>query len=265
MSDEAVARVRQHSKATKTTKHVLLTYAFYAKADCSDACPSPVTVAEEIGITPRAVYQHLQILEEMGEIRHDGKSKTYRTPSYTILPNIAQNMSDASQTAKQASIEAVCLSDTNSIPSVVKEDNRQTEYREADFSNCEAGFTFEFAPDETEEVKGLVRDLAEYDVTGSHVVKWARRIVQRPDWQSEVADILDYWDDEANSNLKEGWIAAQTKQLAYMSPNTPRRMLKIIKGGGDRAAPVDEFEAARQRYGGFWQAQQETDYDRAVQ
>jgi hypothetical protein len=106
--------------------------------------------------------------------------------------------------------------------------------------------------------------LAEYDVLGSHVTGWVRRIVERPQWQTEVKDILDYWDDERNSNLKEGWIAAQIKQLAYMSRNTPRRALKILKGGSDRAAPVDEFEAIRKKYGGYTQ-QQETDYGRAIQ
>lgn len=265
MSDRIVEMVRQHSKATKTTKFVLLTYAFYAKDSGSEACPSPSTVAEEIGITPRAVYQHLQILEEMGEIRHDGKSKTYRTPSYTILPNISQDVSVSSQTVKQASIEeSVCLSNTKSTNDVVIEDNRQTEYREAGFTNQEAGFSNGLTNADGDDVRGLVQDLAEYDVLGSHVTGWVRRIVERPQWQTEVKDILDYWDDERNSNLKEGWIAAQIKQLAYMSRNTPRRALKILKGGSDRAAPVDEFEAIRKKYGGYTQ-QQETDHARAIQ
>jgi DNA-binding transcriptional ArsR family regulator len=119
MSDRIVELVRQHSKATKTAKFVLLVYAFYAQDNGADACPSPIRVAEEIGITPRAVYQHLKELEEMGEIRHDGKSPIYKTPTYTVLPKISQNALPASQTEKPASIDSVCLSVPESTPSVV--------------------------------------------------------------------------------------------------------------------------------------------------
>ena len=251
MSDVVVARVRQHSKATKTAKFVLLVYAFYAKDDGSGACPSPAHVAEEIGITSRAVYQHLKELEAMGEIRHDGKSPIYKTPSYTVLPNVSQTAAPASQTEKQASMDSVCLSVTESIPDVGVEDNSQTEYSEACFSNCEA----DFSNDDPPEVEALVNDLAEYDVTGSHVVKWARRIVERPNWQAEVNNILDYWNDDHNSNLKEGWIAQRVKELAYMSHNTPRRAFKVVKGARDEP---DEFERIKQQYGGY--VQQGGDY-----
>lgn len=249
MSDKIVELVRQHSKATKTAKFVLLVYAFYAHDDGSGACPSVGRVAKEIGITTRAVYHRLKELEALGEIRHDGRSEDYGTPSFTVLPLLSQSAQDTSQTVKQASIESVCLSVPESIPDVVEIDNRQTEYREAGFTNCEAGFTDTDPP----EVAALVNDLAEYDVTGSHVVQWARRIVERPNWQAEVRNILDYWNDERNANLTEGWIAQRVKELAYMSRSTPRRALKVVKGGAVPAAPVDEFELIRQQYGGYMQ------------
>ncbi|MBX7252431.1 MAG: helix-turn-helix domain-containing protein [Candidatus Promineofilum sp.] len=254
MSERIVNLVRHHSKATKTAKFVLLVYAFYAHDDGSGACPSPSHVAEEIGITTRAVYQHLKELEAMGEIRHDGKSPVYKTPSYTVLPNVSRTAVPASQTVKPASMDSVCLSVPESIPGGVEIDNRQTEYREASFTNREAGFTNTDPP----EVEALVNDLAEYDVTGSHVVGWARRIVERPQWQAEVANILDYWD--ANEKLGEGWLAQRVKELAFMSRHTPRRALRVVKGGGDRAAPEDEFEAIRRAYGGYQQAYQEASH-----
>jgi hypothetical protein len=244
MSDRIVELVRQHSKATKTAKFVLLVYAFYAQDNGADACPSPIRVAEEIGITTRAVYQHLKELEAMGEIRHDGKSPIYKTPTYTVLPKISQNALPASQTEKPASIESVCLSVPESNPDGVEIDNRQTEYREAGFTNREAGFT----NDEPADVQGLVNDLAEYDILGSHVVGWARRIVERPNWQAEVGNILAYW--EANDKLGEGWIAARLKQLASMSRHTPYRLLRVVKG---RDAPEDEFELIKRQYGGYLQ------------
>lgn len=251
MSDKIVELVRQQSNATRTAKFVLLIYAFYAHDDGSGACPSVGRVAEEIGITPSAVYQHLKELEALGEIRYDGKSPIYRTPSYTVLPQISQIALPASQFVKQALIESVCLSVPESSPNGVKENNRQTDYSEASLKDCEAGLK----DDEPADVQSLVNDLAEYAVTGSHIVGWVRLIVQRSNWQAEVANILAYW--EANDNLGERWIAARLKQLAYLSHNTPYRSLRVVRG---RDAPEDEFEAIRRAYGGYLQAQSGGEY-----
>lgn len=67
-----------------------------------------------------------------------------------------------------------------------------------------------------------------YGLQGEWLTDLADRISHRPSADEEVNDILDYvdrWNHYATKERKlgPGWIAAQFKALAAMSPNTDRR------------------------------------------
>jgi hypothetical protein len=274
MSNRAIDTVRRCKDIRGGIKRLFLAIAFHADDNLENATPSVGQLADDMGVTETYVHTLVNRAKAAGMLKvgyGEGFATRYgKTNRYAILlPEVADSLGvNSTERVNNTAPLSVCLLSSTEINNEdVSKSNRQTDKGATEFTppnSLPLADPYHLTDADGDDVRGLVQDLAEYDVLGSHVTGWVRRIVERPQWQTEVKDILDYWDDERNSNLKEGWIAAQIKQLAYMSRNTPRRALKILKGGSDRAAPVDEFEAIRKKYGGYTQ-QQETDYGRAIQ
>ena len=258
MSNRAIDTVRRCKGVRGGIKRLLLAIAFHADDDLENATPSVSQLANDMGVTEAYAHKLINRAKSAGVLTvgvNQGYATRYGTTNrYTIkLPEGADSIgvNSVARVNTTTPLSVCLLSSESSTTENVEENHRQTDKGAAEFTPLHS---LPLAEDtDSPEVEALVNDLAEYDVTGSHVVQWARRIVERPNWQAEVRNILDYWNDERNANLTEGWIAQRVKELAYMSRSTPRRALKVVKGGGDRAAPVDEFELIRQQYGGYMQ------------
>lgn len=257
MSSQAINTVRCNRVIKGSIKRLLLAIAFHADDSLENATPSVLQLARDMGVTETCVHKMINRAKAAGVLSVD-VGRGFHTPRgntnrYTILlPEEAESLGvNSVAQVNNAEPLTVCLLSSHTTITEALEDNKQTDKGATKFTPQQS------LPldDEPADVQSLITDLAEYDVTGSHVTGWARLIVQRSNWQAEVANILAYW--EANDNLGEGWIAARLKQLAYLSHNTPYRSLRVVKG---RDAPEDEFEAIRRAYGGYLQAQSGGEY-----
>lgn len=82
-------------------------------------------------------------------------------------------------------------------------------------------------PPLSDEAVELIEDLESYGVASGRTTADVLLIVERPEWEAETCDILDYYDawNQYAADFKKlmpAWIAKQIQNLAAMSPNSPR-------------------------------------------
>lgn len=252
MSNEAIQVVRQFSTLKGKLRDFLEAVAEFVE-DGMSAEPSVCDLAGFLGVSDRTVRRLIgeavaagELLVEYNQGRQTPRGKTNR---YTILIQGRTELAGVTELA-DICMDVDSLSKNRDIDTYIQ--NPAKNVRPAN-SVPPSEEPEPVTPSVPVNAAQVMRDLAEYAVSGRHIWNAVKAILAREGGVDALYDILDYVDafnaQKPKKRLGAPWIAAEVQKLADEEGPRLWRWCDQL----EQQEPEDEFAKTKRMYGGYLQ------------